>query len=244
MKNKILNISSLVAVSIILLISCKKNETTFNNDKQANETKLTSGIISIADEDLTDEMLTYVDTLTLTDEDGNVVKLLATANEMDIINEYRDSALLAFEILNKGDMDTMTTTIDSSIDYSAFPSIPAGDVGEIHFYVIESPANSTQLILFKSGPRYKVKEQDTYPRYTEKFSDLGQNAYIEYLPSTYGIEFEMKAKDCGICSKYLLTPPYVKLYNAFPNYTHNRPSAKRMYVKVYSHNKNRTVAIW
>lgn len=243
MKNKILNISSLVAVSIILLISCKKNETTFNNDKQANETKLTSGIISIADEDLTDEMLTYVDTLTLTDEDGNVVKLLATANEMDIINEYRDSALLAFEILNKGDMDTMTTTIDSSIDYSAFPSIPAGDEGEIHFYVIESPANSAQLILFKSGPRYKVKEQDTYPRYKEMFSDLGQYAYASYVTGPFGIEIQIEAKDCGWCNRYFYTP-YIKLYNAFPNYTYNRPSAKRMWVWVYSNNKNRTVAIW
>lgn len=244
MKNNFFNISSWFAASMIILLSCNKDESTIDNQKQVNVAKLTSSTILIGDEDLTSDMLAYVDTLTLTDDAGNVVKLLATANELDIINEYRDSALLAFEILNKSDMDTITTTIDSSIDFSAFPNIPEGDEGEIHFYVIESPANSTQLILFKSGFRYRVKEQNTYPKYKEMFSNLGQNAKVSYVSGTYGIEFEMKAKDCGWCSKYWLTPLKVKLYNAFPNYTYNRPSAKRMWVWVYSHNKNRTVAIW
>lgn len=222
------------------LISCE-GEDSFTKVKEINnEEKLLSQNRTLEYEDLSSEMLEYTDTITLTDEHKNIAKLLATSNDKALIDEYKNDAL-TFEIIDKDNLDIPPTDIkskDESIDI-----IPNNGEGFIKFYVIEKPViKNTQLILFKSGSRYKIKESESYPKYTETWSDLGKYAKIDWLNNGQGLEVEVRSKDCGWCGKY--TIGVTTLYSTRPTVTYYNDDAKRMYVEVKSANKNRNVSIW
>lgn len=218
-----------------------KNENTQNTIEKAQQSSTQSTVNDEDEEDISGEMLAYIDTIVLTDNAGNVAKLLATSNIQSLIDDYQDDAL-TFELVDKstfGEVESSVSTEEPVDDY-----IPIDGEAYIKFYVIESPANDMQVMLFKSGPRYKDKQSNSYPQYTQEWSDLGKRTSIQWVntPNGQGIEVSVRAKNCGWCGKYSVANKNLHSNDQFVQY--HTPNSKRIYVKVKSTDKNCRVAIW
>lgn len=242
MKNTFLATSFCFLGLTTTFISCSREDSFTNLEKINNEEKPLSQNRILEQEDLSSEMLKYTETITLTDKHNNIAKILATSNNKAVIDEYKDDAL-TFEIIDKDNLDIPPTDIKSKEE--SIDIIPSNEQAFIKFYVIEKPViENTQLLCFKSGSRFKIKESDRYPNFTETWSDLGKNAKIEWYstPNGQGIEVETKSKDCGWCGKYVIGT--TALYSTNPTVQYYNVDAKRMYVQVKSTDRNRRVSIW
>lgn len=232
-------------------VACNKNTPTASSEKTNNQKLMTESVV-LDGEDLSSEMLEFVDTITLTDEAGNVAKLLATSNDQAVLDEYKQDGELAFEIVNLSDIDVSSPSPVASPKVNTTEAIPTDNEAFVKFYVIESPVSNPtvptanmQVMCFKSGWRHRIKtnhDENAYPKYNEFWSNLGHNAKVDWVTGNYGIEVEVEAKDCGMCSKYWVGG--TSLYSTNSSVHYHDSDWKRVYVRVKSMEKNRNVYIW
>lgn len=227
-------------------VACNKVNPT-KESKNQNTQKSVSEKVLLDDEDLSSELLEFTDTIVLVDEQGNEARLLATSNDLSVIEEYKQDGDLMFELQDKPtSTDPSTDTSSSEVPDEVSEIIP-NDSKYIRFFVVSNPANAQQLICFKSGPRHhETSPNNSVFKYVEDWSNLGTNIKINWVSnsnSQSGLEVGARYKNCGWCSKYTIADG-VNMGSLYPVKYFAKSSAKRMYASVKSNYKNREVYIY